>query len=565
MRRLFEQLVSSLPLDPRSRRVLDETLNDWKHEEGSIDAALRRWLSDLRSAWSVARALVLVSVWRPNAAIAQSANGAPLSARDEIIDVVNRLSPDSSYEDILREIARAKAAKGEPGIAPPPAPRFGGPFWKRAARVAAVCVCIALIGATIQTYATKPVYRATTIVRAEPDVPPVPASAQAQQMLQPMDPEAFMTMELMALTSRSLALRVVRVLRLAEPAPGANTVDDVVIGPESPAESRAVEDLSRRLIVSPDPRAYLFMISYADASPDKAARVANAFAEQYVARNFERKRKAISDRVDAINKMVADTNVQLEGDRSLLLSRTGALSLVDPAVMAANVAEAQKEATARQHDADAKRITAQELRKFDLETEKGLESALSHPEIYRNVAFLRQEITQARNNVTAMNARGFGPENTRTMEARGQLQKAQADLKTEVQRIVDAAQKASQTAAAQLENAKRALEYQQRLAFDNQRNAIPHSGIRERITANEHTLQQLREQKTQFELLAAGVSNNFQIAETATTLLRRPDTVMIFWAWIAGGLVVAAIAAFVRGRRAFPGPKGPGLQPSVTY
>jgi succinoglycan biosynthesis transport protein ExoP len=61
-----------------------------------------------------------------------------------------------------------------------------------------------------------------------------------------------------------------------EPAPGA-------AGEDSP-QGRAVRDLMQRLSVAPDSRSYLITISYQAHDPVLAARVANAVAEEYLAR-----------------------------------------------------------------------------------------------------------------------------------------------------------------------------------------------------------------------------------------------------------------------------------------
>jgi uncharacterized protein involved in exopolysaccharide biosynthesis len=546
MRRFFEHVVSSLPLDPRSRRVLDETLHDWRFENESIEPGLTRRLNDLLSAIAVVRALVLVSWWKPNAAIAQSANGAPLSERDQVIDVINKLSPDSSYEDILREIARAKAAKGEPGMAAEPPRRSSSAFWGRAARVAAVCVCVAIAGATIQTYATPTKYQAVVLFRVEADAPPAGSTPQ-----QAFDLAAFMTIEQSTISSRPLALRVVRALKLAEAGTGTG---------ESPAESRAVDQLSERLAVWGDPKTRLIRIIYTDSSSDRAARIANAIAEHYVSRSIERRRQRISEQLNTVKTMVDSTSVQLEGDRRLLISRAAAANVVDPSVISANLKEAQRELTARQYEADSRKLTAEEMRTFDLENR--IEGAMNHPDL--QVATLRKEYLGAINAVAALKGRGFGPAHPQLQQAESHLAGTKAELKAEIQRHVDAAQKAYERAETQRKNAERALKYQQAIALENSRNAIPFSQLRERITASERRYQLLLTQQNQLEMVSAGIGNHVSIAETSTAALRagRQHTSEIFSAWIAAGLLIAVIAAVVMRRRTFPGPKRPGLRES---
>jgi hypothetical protein len=62
MRRVVRAIVDGLPLDARSRRVMDEALLDWTHEAASSSSIGARVCVDVRSVVSIVRALVLVSV-----------------------------------------------------------------------------------------------------------------------------------------------------------------------------------------------------------------------------------------------------------------------------------------------------------------------------------------------------------------------------------------------------------------------------------------------------------------------------------------------------------------------
>jgi hypothetical protein len=62
MRRAVDAFVRGLPLDDRSRRVLDETLLDWELEAVGAPTPSSRFVVELRSLLAVARAFVFVSV-----------------------------------------------------------------------------------------------------------------------------------------------------------------------------------------------------------------------------------------------------------------------------------------------------------------------------------------------------------------------------------------------------------------------------------------------------------------------------------------------------------------------
>ena len=65
MRRAVVAFVRGLPLDRRSRRVLDETLLDCEHEAVGATTVLMRFAVELRSLLSIARVLVFGVGIRP--------------------------------------------------------------------------------------------------------------------------------------------------------------------------------------------------------------------------------------------------------------------------------------------------------------------------------------------------------------------------------------------------------------------------------------------------------------------------------------------------------------------
>jgi uncharacterized protein involved in exopolysaccharide biosynthesis len=534
MRRFFETFVESLRLDSRSRRVLDETLGDWRHEDASVDGLLRQWTTDLRSACSVIRALVLVSWWKPNAPMAQMAGGGAVSARDEVINVITSLPPEASYEDILRELAALKAAKGEAGGGAGKSWRRDPAFWLRAVRTTALFLVVTAIGAAIQTYTTTPMYVGIAKVRAEPGTAHISAVQEAQHMLQTAEPEAFMQTELAILQSRDLKRHVVRRLLLDQTHGG---------------ESAAIDELAANLGVILVPAQNIFIISYSAPSRELAVSVANALAEEYVTQNLERKTKAVKDQVETINRMLSDTQTATAAARKLLVQQTNATNVVDPTVMAGNVQEAQREYTQRDYEAQARRVTAEEMSAFDVE--KNIDAALSHPNLVSSVAPFRATIAGIDNEIARLTYQRVGPSHPAMLDAHARLASAKQELKTEVERHIDAARKAAQTAERQRAQAEQSLRYWQGLAVKNTGNAIPWQTLKDQIAANEQSYQALLSQQNQLELFSRGVTNNVAIVEEAAAPQRphTPRTALIFAVWLGIGLAAAAMTLLLTTRR----------------
>lgn len=541
MRRLFERVVRSLRLDPRSHRVLEETLSDWRHEDEEVAGGWRHSMNDLRSAWSVLRALVLVSWWKPNPMM-QTASGGSMSPRDEMINVINGLSPDSTYEDILRELAAVRVAKGEPGLVgggPRPGRRFDPAFWRRAVTIGALFLVVSVAAGAFQTYTTTPLYKAIAQVRVEPDPGgQVRAIAQAQQMMN-VDPGAFMLAEQTVLQSRELKLRVVRRLGLAR---------YTALSRYASNEARAIEELAANLDVQSETARMMFSISYIAADPHVAAEVANAVAEEYVAQNLERKRGNVSAQLTTLGDMLGKAGVELDGDRRLLIQQTHEAQVVDPAVAVERVVEARQQLNARTYEADARKTAAEELALLSVD------AALNSPELASDVAPLRGQINRLQDQKRSLTLQRAGPEHPAMKSVDEQIATTRTDIAGVVAGRVDAARRAYAAAEAQRANAERLVKYQEQLAYENSRNSIPHQQLRERISANEKALQELLQQKSQLELLSRGLTNNISIADMAA-VPQRPHTpvpLLNFGVWLSAGLVAALLTAFLMSRRLTP-------------
>ncbi len=448
---------------------------------------------------------------------------------------------------------------------------------------------LVLVAGILQTYTTTPAFRATAKVRADPETAQISAVQQAQQMLQTVEPEAFMQTELTVIQSRDLKLRVVRKLRLDQDGdflapigpqgiegmfgevqrrimvPVRSVLDSWLSSPPPPAapiaapvkteapattrretteETRAVDTLGGSLNVSLDPTANIFTIDYSSAKPERASTIANAIADEYVAQNLERRIKAISDQLVTINQMLEDTRVSTEANRKLLVQQTTATNVVDSMVMAGNVQEAQREYTQREYEAQAKRTIADEMQAFDLD--KNIEAALSHPMLVSVVAPYRATISATESEITRLTNQKVGAGHPMMLDAQSRLTTARQTLKTEVQRYVDAAKKAYQTAETQRLQAQKSLQNWQGLSIQNSTNGIPWQALRDKIVANDQSFQNLLQQQNQLSLYAKGVTNNTTIAERAAVPQRpyKPNTSQNILLSLAVGIVLAIGLAF---------------------
>lgn len=121
--------------------------------------------------------------------------------------------------------------------------------------------------------------------------------------------------------------------------------DSVIPAQESSAEGRAVRDLVRRLTVAADNRSYLLTIAYHGYEPGLAARVVDAVAEEYLARQSEAAFTPVRQRAEWLAARVAEATSALaaaDADVAAFRVKTGVLgSALEAPIDPENVARQQ--------------------------------------------------------------------------------------------------------------------------------------------------------------------------------------------------------------------------------
>ncbi|HEY4596046.1 MAG TPA: GumC family protein, partial [Thermoanaerobaculia bacterium] len=229
----------------------------------------------------------------------------------------------------------------EPEIAPEPESELNLTEYlgmvRRHWKLAAVCCALGLAGAGIHYAITPKAYQATSIIQIERrNLTPL-GNAQNPWLENYWNMEFYPT-QYELLQSRGLAERVVKSLDLMEdPAfnPGATReagkkgtaeADDAVLG-------ALADQIRGGLTVEPERGTQLVQVSFRAASPEFAAKAANAFAEAYIDMGVEdrfatagKASTFLSSQIEKLKEEIQDKETQLQA-----FSRRSDIVTMDPA------------------------------------------------------------------------------------------------------------------------------------------------------------------------------------------------------------------------------------------
>lgn len=194
---------------------------------------------------------------------------------------------------------------------------------------------VTVVVTTIWTFTTRPVFTAMVTLRIEKDEPRV---LKFEEVVKSDPQQEYYQTQLKIISSRSLANRVIEILRLDEhpefqmlgrengwvtrtmdwardhlikwvplpPPPEPQTNDDLTL------ESSMTRAFGRRLTVEPVLNARLVKVGFESHYPDLAARVANTLAEAFITQQLDQKVETTRYATQFLAKQMEETRKKLE-------------------------------------------------------------------------------------------------------------------------------------------------------------------------------------------------------------------------------------------------------------
>ena len=229
--------------------------------------------------------------------------------------------------------------------------------------------------------------------------------------------------------------------------------------PMTPAERREalVDLLLSRLNVERVGLTYVIAIAYTDPKPDRAAQIANAFAQAYIQQSLQGKSDATRQAGGYLNQRLRELSDSAAADASavqqykvghnLLGSNGATLTEQEISNLNAQIATARAEAAA-----DAARVDTARSQLKRGSTGEDVGAALTSPVVQS----LRSQRAQVSGQLAELSSR-YGPEYPDILKARQQLADLDAQIRAEIKRVISNLQATAQVSAGRLASLERTL------------------------------------------------------------------------------------------------------------
>jgi polysaccharide biosynthesis transport protein len=394
-------------------------------------------------------------------------------------------------------------------------------------------VLVVLSLTALVTMLQTPRYTATVRLQVEREAGVIVEGAEVAPTEQSGGQE-FLRTQLELLRSRQLAERVVVTLQLQ------NTIKSAEGGSErdraDTARHTAATALLEALTIKPVPGSRLIDISYQDSSPQRAQRVANGYAEVFVASNLDKRFDANSYAKTFLEDQVKQLGLRVEeseravveyAEREQMLDSSDKLTLADQNLGIANNALGA---------ANIERLKSEQLWRQIVDT-----NGMNLPQILSNASI--DQLRQRRNALASEyeeKLETFKPDYPGMVQIRNKITEVDRQLATEVKSIRESLKAGFDNALKQENEMRKRVDDLRSEALTLQRKGIQYNTLKRDAETNRNLYNSLLQKLKQVDV-AAGVSTNNVLVVDRATLPRDPSSPKILRA-LALALILSIVA-----------------------
>jgi capsular exopolysaccharide synthesis family protein len=220
---------------------------------------------------------------------------------------------------------------------------------KRKWLILSIALAFTILG-SVRSLMKTPLYMATVRIQIDRTTAKIVESTTQTQSTEEDPSNDFMRTQYELLKSRAISERVVSSLGLAEDAglfkPRTSSLLSVITGsghnetlPLSARQEGAVDIVQGNIAVLPVSGSRLIDLSYTDISPDRAQRIANGYADAYIAANLDKRFVANSYAKSFLEDQIKQLKIRMEDSEKALLEfaeREKMVEVTDKASIAEN-------------------------------------------------------------------------------------------------------------------------------------------------------------------------------------------------------------------------------------
>jgi capsular exopolysaccharide synthesis family protein len=223
----------------------------------------------------------------------------------------------------LTEVAFGRPAKSESRFDINEIWRIVAKWWWLIAGIAIACLLAAIVISLMIT----PEYRAQATIEVNPEGVQVVGKEMGEVQPNQMNDRAFINTQVGLLKSRSLAERVARSTNLAN--------EDTLFDQEQPRQAReaaAARTVQGSVTITPPRESTLIEIAIEGTNPELTAKLANAYADNFIQSNMERRYEATSYARNFLQQRIAAVKTRLEQSERQLVAYAKAQGILTLAV-----------------------------------------------------------------------------------------------------------------------------------------------------------------------------------------------------------------------------------------
>ena len=409
--------------------------------------------------------------------------------------------------------------------------------------VAGTIFLLVLLGVTIRTYTTTPMYRATTSVLIEEDRTATVAGFNTQTPNDySQDPEPYYQTQLRILTGRELATRVVQKLHL-ENVPefngqgprrtglaavlyrmteqgkaAARRVTGRAAASEATTAKPSTADLTNAFLgaiqVEQVRGSRLFNVSITSADPQFAARAADALAGEYVQFNLEYRTDATRKSLDFLAGEIAKQQKKVEdSERAMAEYRetNNALSLEDRQnTVVASLNQVNDQYTRVRTERIQKEAFYNQIKSLPLS------SVGDAPAVASNAAVqsLRTRLAELQRQKAQLNER-YGPKNPQVIENENAIADATKQLQAAYAAAVQTIRSDYETARATEVRLANELKQSQGAAIDLNRKNVGYTVLEREAQSNRGIYEALLQRQNELQIVSNSGGNNVRLMDRA--------------------------------------------------
>lgn len=400
----------------------------------------------------------------------------------------------------------------------------------------------------------------------------VPLGSQAGTVT--LDPSVLVQSEARIIQSRAMARRVVETLGLAkeqsEPTTAQRLLTDTldsarqVLGlpvmprPQNPAAlalDLATREVLSRLTVAADNRTYLITIGFKGREPEQAARVANAFADEYLKRRDQVTAGAAGKARDWITAQIRETRAALQAADKAVLSFRQQYGLLPSGGAGGDTETVQQQMlrslTTQYNDASLNR-TAEERRLARAQEILAARQIPASTDLQASplIAVLAERQVNAQRELEELSSQ-FGSRHPSVLRAQAGLADLRQRLDVELRRAMAVLRGNVVTARQMEEELRNKVEALQRTLLDSKAQEGEFRNLQLAVQTSRERLAvlvQSSDQAAAAQNLAPTIASLIMPAEPVQ-LPASPKPVVVLMLGLAGGLLSGVLAALLLERR----------------